>query len=47
MATNLVSLVMQFLTPEMIGRVATALGLDRYPGPIRDQCRRTGVAGGI
>jgi Bacterial protein of unknown function (DUF937) len=29
MATNLVSLVTQFLTPEMIGRVATALGLDR------------------
>jgi hypothetical protein len=29
MATNLVSLVMQFLTPEIIGRVATALGLDR------------------
>jgi hypothetical protein len=29
MATNLVSLVMQFLTPELIGRVATALGLDR------------------
>jgi hypothetical protein len=29
MATNLVSLVMQFLTPEMIGRIATALGLDR------------------
>ena len=29
MATNLVSLVMQFLTPEMIGRVAAALGLDR------------------
>src|SRR6516162_1995301 len=29
MATNLVSLVMQFLTPEMIGRVATALGVDR------------------
>jgi Bacterial protein of unknown function (DUF937) len=29
MATNLVSLVMQFLTPEMIGRVATALGLNR------------------
>jgi len=28
-ATNLVSLVMQFLTPEMIGRVGTALGLDR------------------
>jgi hypothetical protein len=29
MATNLVSLVMQFLTPEIIGRVATALGVDR------------------
>jgi hypothetical protein len=29
MPTNLVTLVMQFLTPEMIGRVATALGLDR------------------
>jgi hypothetical protein len=29
MATNLVSLIMQFLTPDMIGRIATALGLDR------------------
>jgi hypothetical protein len=29
MATNLVSLVMQFLTPDMIGRIAAALGLDR------------------
>jgi len=29
MAINLVALVMQFLTPDMIGRVATALGLDR------------------
>ena len=29
MATNLVALVMQFLTPEMIGRIASALGLDR------------------
>ena len=29
MATNLVSLVMEFLTPDMIGRIATALGLDR------------------
>jgi len=29
MATNLISLVMQFLTPDMVGRVATALGLDR------------------
>ena len=29
MATNLVSLVMQFLTPELIGRIASALGLER------------------
>jgi hypothetical protein len=29
MATNLVSLVMQFLTPDMIGRIASALGIDR------------------
>jgi hypothetical protein len=29
MATNLVSLVMQFLTPDMITRIAAALGLDR------------------
>jgi Bacterial protein of unknown function (DUF937) len=29
MAINLVSLVMQFLTPDMIGRIGTALGLDR------------------
>ena len=29
MAANLVSLVMQFLTPDMVGRIATALGLDR------------------
>src|SRR5207342_1094904 len=29
MANNLVSLVIQFLTPEMIGRIASALGLDR------------------
>jgi hypothetical protein len=29
MATNIVSLVMQFLTPDMIGRIATALGFDR------------------
>jgi hypothetical protein len=29
MAVNLVSLVMQFLTPDMIGRIATTLGLDR------------------
>jgi Bacterial protein of unknown function (DUF937) len=29
MATNLVSLIMNFLTPDMIGRIASALGLDR------------------
>jgi len=29
MATNLVSLAMQFLTPDMVGRIATALGFDR------------------
>jgi hypothetical protein len=29
MPANLVSLIMQFLTPDMIGRIATALGLDR------------------
>ena len=29
MATNLVSLVMQFLTPDTVGRIATALGFDR------------------
>jgi hypothetical protein len=29
MAANLVSLVMQFLTPDMIGRIAAVLGLDR------------------
>ena len=29
MATNLVSLIMQFLTPDMIGRIAGVLGLDR------------------
>src|SRR5271170_5006431 len=28
MPTNLVSVVMQFLTPEMIAKIATALGLD-------------------
>ncbi len=30
MEMNLVSLVMQFLTPDMITRIAAALGLDRY-----------------
>jgi hypothetical protein len=28
-ATNLVSSIMQFLTPDMVGRIATALGLNR------------------
>jgi hypothetical protein len=28
MATNLVSVVMQFLTPDMIAKIASALGLD-------------------
>src|SRR5262245_11798218 len=29
MAINLVSLITQFLTPDMVGRIASALGLDR------------------
>jgi hypothetical protein len=29
MATNLISLVMQFLSPDMVRRIAAALGLDR------------------
>ena len=29
MATNLISLIMDYLTPEIIGRIASALGLDR------------------
>src|SRR5262249_8275679 len=29
MATNLVSYIMQFLTPELVGRIAGVLGLDR------------------
>ena len=29
MATNLVSVVMQFLTPDMIAKIASVLGLDR------------------
>jgi hypothetical protein len=29
MSANLVSLVMQFLTPDMVGRISTALGLNR------------------
>jgi hypothetical protein len=42
MAANLVSLVMQFLTPDVIGRIAAALGLDRNKvgSAISGQCRR-------
>jgi hypothetical protein len=40
MATNLVLLVMQFLTPDMIGRIATALGLDR-------NCTQTAIGAGV
>lgn len=40
MATNLVSYIMQFLTPDMIGRIATALGLDRND-------TQTGIAGTV
>src|SRR5262245_47628486 len=29
MATNIVSIIMQYLTPDVIGRIADALGLDR------------------
>jgi hypothetical protein len=29
MTTNLVSVVMQYLTPDMIAKIASALGLDR------------------
>ena len=29
MASNLVSLVMQSITPDMVGRIATAFGFDR------------------
>src|SRR5262245_55942607 len=40
MATNLVSYVMQFLTPDMIARIAAALGLDR-------QAAQSGVAAAV
>src|SRR5262245_10358414 len=40
MATNLASYIMQFLTPDMIGRIATVLGLDRND-------TRTGVAAAV
>jgi hypothetical protein len=34
MATNLISLVMQFLSPDMVCRIAAALGLDRNQSAI-------------
>jgi Bacterial protein of unknown function (DUF937) len=40
MATNLVSYIMQFLTPDMISRIAAALGLDRND-------TQTGVAAAV
>src|SRR5215831_4401909 len=40
MATNLVSYIMQFLTPDMIGRIASTLGLDRND-------TQTGVAAAV
>jgi hypothetical protein len=40
MATNLVSYMMQFLTPEMIGRIAGALGLNRSDA-------QSGVSAGV
>jgi uncharacterized protein DUF937 len=40
MATNLVSYIMQFLTPDLIGRIAAALGLDRNDA-------QTGIAAAV
>jgi hypothetical protein len=40
MATNLVSVVMQFLTPDMIAKIASALGLDR-------SVAQKAIAGGV
>ena len=40
MATNLVSYIMQFLTPDLIGRIAATLGLDRND-------TQTGVAAAV
>ena len=47
MAVNLVSLVMQFLTPEMIGRVATALGVDRNLLQAAINAAVPGILGGL
>src|SRR5262245_40499095 len=40
MANNVVSYIMEFLTPDMIGRIAAALGLDRND-------TRTGVTAAV
>ena len=44
MATNLVALAMQYLTPDLIGRIATALGLNPSKCPDRHRCRGAGAA---
>jgi hypothetical protein len=47
MAPNLVSLVMQFLTPDMIGRIATALGVDRNLLQAAINAAVPGILGGL
>jgi len=47
MAVNLVSLVMQFLTPDMIGRIATALGVDRNLLQAAISAAVPGILGGL
>ena len=47
MAPNLVSLVMQFLTPDMIGRIATALGVDRNLLQAAINAGVPGILGGL
>jgi hypothetical protein len=47
MATNLVSLIMQFLTPDMIGPIASALGLDRNNTQTAIGAVVPGAAGGV
>jgi hypothetical protein len=47
MAMNLVSLIMKFLTPNMIGRIASALGLDRNTTSSAIEAGGAGIAGGV
>ena len=47
MTVNLVSLVMQFLTPDMIGRIATALGVDRNLLQAAINAAVPGILGGL